>query len=161
MIQKTKINRDLIAALRVVPTVVNGSKGKMMPSDVLDTHWNFADQSKDGCVCWSTNVKIHKSKVDRIDKIVFFSTAEDWYVMADVVKIYAFGEEVLPSPSDIKPFWCPGEFPEAKNTWIVLKNFRQVNRLELSYKVLEQDVFLSDQVLKQRFTLCYAIEQNL
>lgn len=148
--------KSLIAALRVTPTNINGDKKKMSPTDVLNTHWEFADNSEDGCVCWSTNVKINAKNVNSIEKVVFFSTEEDWYVEADVVKIVSFNEPTNPDSTDIHDSWLPGEFPEARNTWIVLKNFVQKEREELTYDVVDKDITLAEQVLKPRFIMCYA-----
>lgn len=38
------MKNSLVAALRVTPTNVNGDKKKMSPTDVLNTHWDFAEQ---------------------------------------------------------------------------------------------------------------------
>lgn len=146
----------LVIAFRVTQKR-NGDKKKLAPSDVLNKHWEFADQSEDGCVCWSTNVKIHTKNVNGIKKAVFFSTDEDWYVEADVDKIVSFNEPTTPDPKDIPDRWLPDEFPEARNTWIVLKNFVQKEREELTYNIVGQDnITLAEQILKPRFIMCYA-----
>lgn len=156
MLERKK--KSLIAVLRVTAQVVNGERSKMLPMDVLNTHWEFAEQSADRIVCWSTNVQIDAKYLKDIEKVLFFSAKEDWVVEAEVVKIVAFKNPANPTQEEIKTEWCPRPFPEPRYTWIALKNFREVKKEDITYHVLGKNIPVSEQLSVPRFTRCYAEE---
>lgn len=150
-----KTLKNLGIAIRITALKTTVSDKKMLPSDILNLHWELADSSQDGKVAFSTDLQINQNKMNKIEKVVFFNTDEDWYCMADIDNIITYNKPTLPPKTDVLPRWIPKEFPEPRRTWLILKNFKQVDRDTLHYIVENEKIPLSEKVLVPRFPRAY------
>ncbi|MBW4863028.1 MAG: hypothetical protein KZY55_08285, partial [Paeniclostridium sp.] len=147
-------------AVRVSARAPFGSKAshKLLPSEIVNLHWGVYE--KFGMVAYGTNVKINPNKKDRIDKIFLFGNSNDelFLCICDVVKIFISDDECRPNIES--KYLVPEWNKENKKTWLMIKNFRQLDIDTCEYKLLNESKYLREQILKPRFNSCYVNIEN-
>lgn len=154
-LNQNKVTETVGVALRVSARSPFGAKPyhKLPPSSVVNRHWEIAN--KEGLAVFSTNVILDTKRWGKIDKLILFanSQSEIFLCVCDIVEILAKDNEWKPNIDE--KFLVPEWKDEEKRTWIMVKNFKQLDIDTCEYQLLNKDILLREQILKPRFRSCY------
>ena len=143
-------------AFRISATAPFGARAihKLLPSEIIDKHWAVADAQ--GRVAFSTDVSVDVGANPNIRKVIFFanSKGQSFLCEADLEDIFTFDAPTVPAhiPPELQvPEWRG----EPKRTWLILRNFRQLDIDSCELRLLNKPVLLRDQILVPRFRTCF------
>lgn len=152
---KSKDKESVGLALRVSAKSAFGAKAshKLLPSEIINKHWEIACSAD--MVAYSTNVPLDPKKSDEIEKVFLFANSKEemFICRCDVVEILIGDKEWIPN-IDAK-YLVPEWENEAKKNWLILKNFKQIDIDTCEYQLLNENIYLKEQMLKPRFNTCY------
>lgn len=133
------MKNTLSMALRLTPVEQDGYIHS--PADIIWEHVSVAE--KLGQVYYSTAIPISKKLLDSINSVVLFNPRSNLFVRAEVVAL-RIGPNPF-CPPDAKE-WSPAAYAEEKQvTWLLLRNFE-----ELQAEDLPDDVLPDGETVKQK-----------
>ena len=154
---KAEKNSEAVGiAFRISATAPVGARPshKLLPSQVVDKYWEVAESV--GQVAFSTDVAIDVRAYPNIQKIILFanSKGQEFLCQADVADILTFEEPAVPA-SVTEELQVPEWRGQPKKTWLILRNFRQLDIESCELELLNKPCLLRDQIRVPRFRTCF------